>query len=67
MKMKKFKHDNVMTLIGVCIDSDGSPMVVLPYMDNGDLLSYMRKHNPDMAKLLKFALDIAKGGIIPVR
>ena len=41
--MKKLIHPNVMNLIGVCVDAGPTPYIVLPYMANGDLLSYLRK------------------------
>lgn len=61
--MKDFKHHHVLTLIGVSFEEDGSPIVVLPFMENGDLLSYIRdeKNNPTVKNLLMFAIDIAKG------
>lgn len=43
--MKDFHHHNVLTLIGVCFDSDGFPMVIIPFMKHGDLLSYIRNEN----------------------
>ena len=41
--MKELSHPNVMNLMGVCIDAGPTPYIVLPYMANGDLLSYIRK------------------------
>jgi len=63
LMMKDFKHHHVLTLIGVCFEDEGSPMVVLPYMQNGDLLSYIRdeKNMPTVKNLLTFAIEIAKG------
>ena len=42
--MRDFRHENVLRLIGVTLDSKDSnmPMVVLPFMKHGDLLSYIR-------------------------
>ena len=43
LKMKHFDHPNVMTMIGVCVSIGGGPAIVMPYMENGSLLSYLRK------------------------
>ena len=32
-----------MTLIGVCLDGGPEPFLILPYMANGSLVSYLRK------------------------
>ena len=42
-KMKLFDHPNVMTLIGVCVSIGGGQAIIMPYMENGSLLSYLRK------------------------
>ena len=42
LKMKHFDHPNVMTLIGVCVSIGGGPAIIMPYMENGSLLSYLR-------------------------
>ena len=40
--MLDFKHPNVMRLLGVCFDTeDNLPLIVLPFMANGDLKSYL--------------------------
>jgi len=41
--MKLFDHPNVMTLIGVCVSIGSGPAIIMPYMENGSLLSYLRK------------------------
>jgi len=43
LKMKHFDHPNVMTLIGVCVSVGGGPAIVMPFMENGSLLSYLRR------------------------
>lgn len=43
--MKDFKDEHVLTLIGVMMEEDFSPLVVLPFMKHGDLLTFVR--NPD--------------------
>ena len=43
LKMTKFKHQNVMGLIGLCLDAGPAPYIVMPYMANGSLLQFLRK------------------------
>lgn len=43
--MKNFRHDHVMGLLAVCMDQEETPLVVLPYMEHGDLLSYLHDDN----------------------
>ena len=41
--MLDFNHPNVLTLLGVCFDTEHQlPLIILPYMANGDLKSYLR-------------------------
>ncbi|XP_070557389.1 hepatocyte growth factor receptor-like [Ptychodera flava] len=60
--MKDFKHPNVLSLIGVCIDDD-CPMIVLPYMKHGDLKSFIEKPERELTvgKIVTFSLQIAQG------
>ena len=46
--MKQFNHPNVMNLIGVCIDGGPAPYIVMPFMANGSLLSYLRKKRANL-------------------
>ena len=40
--MLDFDHPNVMNLLGVCFDTDDHlPVIILPYMANGDLKSFL--------------------------
>lgn len=32
LKMKELVHQNVMSLIGVCLDAGTAPFIILPYM-----------------------------------
>ena len=40
--MKKFDHPHVLRLLGVGVGDKDEPMVIIPYMSNGDLRSYVR-------------------------
>ena len=44
--MKKFDHFNVLSLIGVCLDLTEAPCIVMPYMGEGSLLSYLKRERP---------------------
>lgn len=61
--MKDFQHENVLNLIGVSFSTDNSPRVIIPFMPNGDLLTYIReeRHSPTVRDLITFAIEIAKG------
>ena len=43
-RMFHLNHPNVQPMIGVCIDGGPIPFVVMPYMQNGSLLSFLRKN-----------------------
>lgn len=43
LKLKHFHHQNVLNLIGVCVEANPAPYVVMPFMSNGSLLSYLRQ------------------------
>ena len=43
VKMKEFHHKHVMTLLGVCLDAGSAPYIIMPYMANGSLLSYLKR------------------------
>ena len=48
IKMKRFDHPNVISLIGVCIDAGPAPYIIMPFMGNGSLLSYLKKHRTEL-------------------
>ncbi len=50
IKMRDFEHPNVLGLIGVSIDVHvgGSPYIVMPFMANGSLLSYLKKERANL-------------------
>ena len=41
-KMVHFNHPNVMTLTGFILDDRGVPLLVMPFMAKGTLLTYVR-------------------------
>ena len=49
--MKKLNHPNVLPILGLCLECNhetGLPFMVMPFMDNGDLRSYLKKkRNPN--------------------
>ena len=42
-KMMDFRHPNVMSLVGVCLDAGPGVSIVMPFMANGSLLDYLKK------------------------
>jgi proto-oncogene tyrosine-protein kinase Met len=63
--MKEFNHSNVLKMRGICFGEDDLPMILLPYMENGDLLSYLRDGDNSLTirDLLQFAFGIARGRV----
>ena len=45
--MLSFKHTNVMSLIGVCIDGE-MPLLIMPFMSNGSVLDFVRCHKDEL-------------------
>ena len=47
-KMHKFDHPNVLKLSGVCLDGGPAPYIVMPFMVNGSLLSYLKEERTNL-------------------
>ena len=45
--MLSFKHSNVMSLIGVCIDGE-MPLLIMPFMAKGSVLEYVRNNKDSL-------------------
>ena len=45
--MLSFKHPNVMTLIGMCIDGE-MPLIIMPYMSHGSVLGYVKQNKEEL-------------------
>ena len=48
VKMHSFEHPHVLNIIGVCMDAGPSPYIVMPFMANGSLLTYIRKEKKNL-------------------
>ena len=62
-QMQDLSHPNVMSLIGVCVDSSQGPSIIMPYMANGSLLDYLKKER----KSLHLMFDAEIEEIVSVR
>lgn len=53
--MNKMQHANVLGLLGVCLETEnGLPYIVLPFMVNGDLKTYLRSKRNNDAPVVKY-------------
>ena len=59
--MKDFNHPHIMPLIGVCVNAGVG--VVMPYMANGSVLSYLKKEQKTL--LLQDEADMEEVRVEP--
>ncbi|XP_055350850.1 NT-3 growth factor receptor-like [Paramacrobiotus metropolitanus] len=59
--LTSFQHENIIRFYGICTDGDKERMMVLEYMEEGDLNNYLRTHGPDAQILMAHSGD-APGG-----
>ena len=61
--MRAFNHRNVLKIYGVCTAPGEYPIIVLPYMENGDLRGFLRDSVNELTviELIGFCVDIACG------
>jgi len=50
-KMQNFQHPHVLNIIGVCVDAGPAPYIIMPFIANGSLLTYIRKEKPNLVVL----------------
>ena len=43
-RMYSLDHPNVVTLCGVCLDGGTAPYIIMPFMSNGSLLTYLKNN-----------------------
>ena len=48
LKMKEFDHPNVLEVRGVCLDGGPAPYIIMPFMKNGSLLSYLQENRASL-------------------
>ena len=41
--MCNFDHPHVLGMVGICLDENNSPYLLLPFMLNGDLRNFLKK------------------------
>ena len=58
-KMRNLNHPNVLSLTGVCIDGGSAPYIVMPFMVNGSLLPYLKKHRDELIVSLGNEQDVS--------
>ena len=61
VKIKDFNHRHIMPVIAVCLDAEMS--VIMPYMANGSVLSYLKKEQKTL--LLQDEADMEQVGTEP--
>ena len=49
--MKKFDHPNVLNILGVGLDAETLPFILLPFMINRDLKTYLRSKSSQISKV----------------
>ncbi|GFO33330.1 hepatocyte growth factor receptor [Plakobranchus ocellatus] len=64
--MKDFHHPHVLSLIGLAeraAPEGGAPYVIIPYMEHGDLHTYIKETSVSLSlhDVIKFGVDIASG------
>ena len=64
IKMSRFRHPNVMRLIGICVDFGDYPCILMPYMTHGTLLSYLKKNRADLSVSIDNNTDLVRSLLV---
>ena len=48
LKMESLSHSHVMNLMGISISNTLSPILIMPFMENGSLLNYLKKERSSL-------------------
>jgi hypothetical protein len=56
LRMRHFDHPRVLNLIGISVNAKYSPLIITPYMQNGDLLTYLKKSSSVSVFLYIFSI-----------
>ena len=48
LKMESLSHPHVMNIIGVSISNTLSPVLIMPFMETGSLLNYVKKEKSSL-------------------
>ncbi|ESO07516.1 hypothetical protein HELRODRAFT_110475 [Helobdella robusta] len=61
--MNNFRHEHVLVVMAICVGFRKEPWIVLPYMSNGDLRSYIKDKSKNFTarQLLQLAQQVAGG------
>ena len=62
--MKAFVHPHVMGILGICLAGQ-APYIVMPFMANGSLHSYLRKHRAELLISEDEDIDLVRHYRIP--
>lgn len=60
--LKMVYHDNIVTLLGICVENDEEPLIVTELLSKGDLSNFLRKNKKTpLEDLYYFAHKVASG------
>ena len=64
LRMSTFDHLHVLTLKGVCLDGGPAPYIIMPFMANGSLLTYLRKNKKTLVVSNESNDDVSNRAVI---